>query len=70
MIIVPINIQSPKNYIENIINQTEAKLIFKHIFFKHEFMQGIKQVDIELIEETVKDILSLTCLRLSYALIY
>ncbi len=58
VIIVPINIQSPKNYIENILKQTEAKMIFKHMFFKHEFMQGIKQIDIELIEETVKNLKS------------
>jgi len=55
-IIVPLNIQSTKQIIQRIAEQTEAKIIFKHLFFKHELSPNIKQFDIEFINDLVENI--------------
>lgn len=57
-IIVPLNIQSTKGIIDRIAQQTEAKILFKHIFFKQELPADIKQFNIEFIPELVQGISS------------
>jgi long-chain acyl-CoA synthetase len=52
-IIVPLNIQTTKKVIDKIAEQTESKIIFKHLFFKHELSQNIKQIDIEYIQDLI-----------------
>lgn len=56
-VIVPLNVQSTKQIIQRIVDQTDAKIIFKHIFFKHELSENIKQFDIEFIEDLVEEFL-------------
>ncbi len=54
-VIVPLNIQSNKQIIESIAKQTEAKIIFKHLFLKVELPNDIKQIDIECIHDLVEN---------------
>lgn len=55
-IIVPLNVQSTKQLIDRVAQQTEAKIIFKNLFFKFELDQSIKQYNIEFLQELIPDI--------------
>lgn len=55
-IVVPLNIQSTKSIIDKIAQQTESKIIFKNIFFKHELPSYIKQFEIDFLQELISDI--------------
>ncbi|MCH7882991.1 AMP-binding protein [Patescibacteria group bacterium] len=50
-IIVPLNIQSTARMLKKIAEQTEAKILFKHVRFRQEIPTGLKTHDIELLKE-------------------
>lgn len=54
-IIVPLNIQTSQQVIQKIAEQTEAKLIFKYLFFRHELSPILKQFYIEYLEDLIQD---------------
>ncbi len=49
-VIVPLNTQSTLSLIERVSTQMEAKILFKHLFFKHE-LPGVKMFIIENLQE-------------------
>jgi long-chain acyl-CoA synthetase len=52
---VPLNIQSPGSQIQKVIDQTEAKIIFKHMLFKNELHGTHKMFNIEHLESLVEN---------------
>ncbi len=48
---VPLNVQSTGEMIRKIAEQTEAKIIFKHIHFKQDLPANLKSYDIEFVKE-------------------
>lgn len=52
-ILVPINIQNTAVQINKIIDQTDARLIFKSVYLKRDVNPNIKSFDLEFIEELV-----------------
>lgn len=55
-IIVPLNIQTSQYVIQKIADQTEAKIIFKHLFFRYELSSEIKQFFIEHLVDLIQDL--------------
>ncbi|OGB83988.1 hypothetical protein A3F66_06880 [candidate division TM6 bacterium RIFCSPHIGHO2_12_FULL_32_22] len=53
-IVVPVNVQNTEEQIRKIIKQTEAKIIFKYIFFKAN-LENIKEFNIEYLENYIKN---------------
>lgn len=54
-IVVPLNIQTSQQVIQKIADQTESKIIFKFLFFRHELSPSIKQYYLEHLEDLVQD---------------
>ncbi len=50
---VPLNVQSTGEMVKKIAEQTDAKIIFKHLHFKQELPPGLKSYDIEFVKEMV-----------------
>lgn len=50
---VPLNIQTPSAQIQKIIDQTEAKILFKYLFFKNN-LENIKEFNIEHLEDLIE----------------
>jgi len=55
-IIVPLNIQTSQDVIKKIADQTEAKIIFKHLFFRYELSSNLKQFFIEHLADLIQDL--------------
>ncbi len=53
---VPLNVQSTGEMVKKIAEQTDAKIIFKHLHFKQELPPGLKSYDIEFVKEMVAGI--------------
>jgi len=54
--LVPLNTQMTSETVRKIIQQTEAKIIFKFLHYTQEFPAGLKIFDIELIKEDIAEI--------------
>ncbi|MDR3647175.1 MAG: AMP-binding protein [Candidatus Babeliales bacterium] len=54
-IVVPLNIQTSQDVIQKIADQTEAKIIFKHLFFRYDLTSEIKQFFIEHLIDLIQD---------------
>ncbi|PCI19712.1 hypothetical protein COB64_03300 [Candidatus Wolfebacteria bacterium] len=53
---VPLNIQSTSETVKKISEQTDAKIIFKHLHYKQELPATLKQYDIEFLPELLSNI--------------
>ncbi len=53
---VPLNVQSTAEMIKKISDQTEAKIIFKHLHYKQELSKQLRVYDIEFIQELTEEI--------------
>lgn len=55
---VPLNIQSTAEMARKIADQTEAKLIFKHLHYKENLPTELKSFDVEFLKELLEEIKS------------
>lgn len=53
---VPLNLQSTEEMVRKIAEQTEARILFKHLHFRQPIAPGLKTVDIEFIREETADL--------------
>jgi len=53
--IVPLNVQSTRDFVLRAIKQTGSRILFKYQLFKHELPGKVKVVDIEFLDEIVED---------------
>jgi long-chain acyl-CoA synthetase len=53
-VIVPLNIQSTQAMVDRAIEQTDAKIVFKNLFYKDSLPQGVFVYDIEFLDELLE----------------
>ncbi len=53
---VPLNIQSTPEFLKKIADQTEAKILFKYLYYKADAPANLKIYDIELLKELLEPI--------------
>lgn len=51
--IVPLTVQSTAEFVKKTIEQTHARIVFKHLFFKEVLPDGVQIVDVDFIDELV-----------------
>ena len=55
-VLVPLNVQSTPQMIEKISQETEAKIFFKHMYFRHEATRNLRTFDVDFIQEDVQGV--------------